>query len=36
VHIGLRMCERKFISIKYTRPHSYAKFETFFAPPART
>jgi len=27
------MCERKFIAIKYTHPHSYAKFGTFLAPP---
>jgi len=26
------MYERKFISIKYTRSYSYAKFGTFFAP----
>jgi len=30
VHIGLQMCKRKFISIKYTRPYSYTKFRTFF------
>jgi len=32
VHIGLQMCKRKFIFIKYTHPYSYTKFGTFFVP----
>jgi len=31
VHIGLQMCKRKFISVKYTRRYSDAKFGTFFS-----
>jgi len=30
------MCEKKFISIKYIHPYSYANFKTFLAPPGIT
>jgi len=30
IHTVLQMYKRKFISIKYMRRYSYAKFETFF------
>ena len=33
VHIGLQIHKRKFMSSKYTRRYSYAKFGTFLAPP---
>jgi len=33
LHIDLQMSKRKFISVKYTRRYSYAKFGTFLAPP---
>ena len=29
-HIGLQMYRRKFVSVKFTRCYSYAKFGTFF------
>jgi len=33
VHIGLQMCEGKFVSIKYMQSYIYANFGHFLAPP---